>query len=176
VKRLPLLLFALFAFACEDEPSPEPSTQLLARADNWIPVDTSADLFPPADPEGVVCDPSGYAVEDLGVTFEVNTDLCNAITVHQPTLVALAPGDVIDIQVVHEELEAPEPAEARLGLAVDGMIVWEATVPIPGEPGMVEGSITLDRAISSGADLQYHVENHGANSWALSPLTATIVQ
>lgn len=146
----------------------------LAAAEGWVRVtDPATDVFADERPADATCDDAGYSVEPLTQSFEVLTDLCDYLTVRQGTREPLAPGDVVSIQTVHEELQAPSPGEGYLGFALDGVVVWEARVPIPGEAGMQDGEVTIDRALPAGTEMQFHVHNHGANSWELRSVMVT---
>lgn len=97
----------------------------------------------------------------------MDTGWCNFLTVRQPARVDLRRDEVIDLKVWHFDLRAEDPAEATLGLAVEGEPVWEQTVPIPRDAGQVEALIELSRDVPAGAELQFHVDNHGDNQWIL---------
>lgn len=162
---------------CEDEPEPvEPSPVRLAVAEDWVRVtDPAMDVFAAERPPDATCDDAGYLVEPLTQAFEVQTDVCDFLTVRQATREPLAPGDVVSIQTFHYELQAPGPGEGYLGFALDGSVVWEVRVPIPGEAGVLAGEVTIDRALPAGSEMQFHVHNHGANSWELRSVMVTPV-
>lgn len=170
------LLLGLLAVApaCPEEPPPEDTTpRRLADADGWERVvDPAEDVFAAMRPADAVCDDAGYFVDPLSLAFEVDTGLCDYLTVRQPSREALAPGDLVSVNVVHYELSAPEPGEAYVALAIDGVIAWEGA-PIPSAPGMLSGEITIDRALPAGVELQLHVHNHGPNSYELTSVMLT---
>lgn len=172
---LTLPLLALTLAACPEDPPPEdPTPKRLAAPDGWVRVtDPAVDAFAAMRPVDAVCDDAGYFVDPFTQAFEVETELCNYLTVAQPALEALAPGDVVSIQAFHYELSAPAPAEGYLGLAIDGEIAWELAVPIPAPPGPLRGELTIDRALPAGAALQFHVHNHGPNSYELISVMVT---
>ncbi|MEZ4451445.1 MAG: hypothetical protein R3B09_18390 [Nannocystaceae bacterium] len=169
-----LLVLGLGSACPEDPPPEDPTPKRLAAADAWVRVtDPAGDVFAAMRPPEATCDDSGYFVDPFTQTFEVSTDLCDYLTMRQPTLVALGAGDVVSVRAFHYELSAPEAAEGYMALAVDGEIFWEVTVPIPAAPGPMNAEVMIDRDVPAGADLQLHVHNHGPNTWELVSLMAT---
>ncbi len=167
-----IVLLALLVAACPEPAPAEPTA--LAVAEGWVRVtDPAVDVFAAERPPEAVCDDSGYAVEPIEQSFEVRTGVCDYLTVRQGALEPLAPGDVVEIRVAHEELVSPIASEGYVGLAIDGEIVWEGRTPIPGPAGVLKGEVTIERALPEGAELQFHVHNHGANSWALLSVMVT---
>ncbi|MFO7563907.1 MAG: hypothetical protein R6X02_14770 [Enhygromyxa sp.] len=173
----PLLLAALLLSGCPpSEPGPEqPESVTLARYDGWVRVtDPSEDLFADQRPSSAVCDDAGYLFDPLTQTLEVQTELCDYLTVAQPTLVELAPGDEVHVFAYHDLLTAPEPAQGYMALALGDQIEWEYNVAIPGDPGVVEAQFTIDRALPAGTPMQFHVHNHGPNTWELAAVLASV--
>ena len=169
-----LLGLLLAAAACEDDPPPPPATGPLVEleaGERGAAVDE--DVFGAERPAGLVCDPVlGIGTENLGgvEVLELATEFCNYVTLRQPTLRTVAAGDVVVIRIFHYDLTFPAPAEAHLALAIDGEVVWEERVPSPAAAALVSGEITIDRALPVGTELQLHVHNHGANTYALASL------
>lgn len=162
---------------CPSEPTPEDPTPVrLAEAEGWVRVtDPAVDLFADQRPANAVCDDAGYFVDPFAQSLEIETDLCDYLTVRQPSLEPLNPGDVVTIQAFHDVLTAPEPAEGYLGLAIGGELEWAFTVPIPSDVGVIEEEFTIDRALPAGTELQFHVHNHGPNTWELVAVMVTPV-
>lgn len=129
---------------------------------------------PPSDLEVVCPAGDGYGAEALAgwPMFQVFTGACNWATVEQPLLDDIFEGELVRPRVWHFELSAPEPAEGYAAIAIDGVIVWEYTVSIPTESALVDYAWTADRDINAGTPLQFHVNNHGSNSWHLAELNA----
>lgn len=160
--------------ACElpEEPSPEP------REEVWIIDHDAWALTPPArdvyverrPPGGVSCEAEvGYRAELFsGVdAFEIDTGWCNFLTVEQALMVDLRSDEQINLRMWHFELDAAEPAEAFLSVALAGVVVWEERVPIPGESDLIDAIIDVDVDYDEQTQIQFHLDNHGANSWAL---------
>jgi hypothetical protein len=168
---------ALGSSGCQDDPPPEdPVPVRLATAEGWSRVtDPTIDVFAALRPPDATCDDAGYYVEPVTQALEIQTDLCDYLTVTQATLEPLAPGDVVAIRAFHYELQAPQPGEGYLGFALDGRVEWEVHVPIPGEADALGAEIVIDRALPAGTEMQVHVHNHGANSWELRSVMVTPV-
>lgn len=173
---LGLLSLVWAPLACEDEPPPAdpPASPSLVELEAWERVAAvDEDVFGAERPADLVCDEIlGIGTETFGseLVLEINTDFCNYATVRQPSTQALAPGDVVAIRVWHYELTTPAPAQAHLALAIDGEVAWEEHVPSPAEEAFVEGQLTIDRELPAGTELQFHVHNHGANTYDLVSL------
>lgn len=172
-----LLALAVGALACEDVPTPPPevpASASLVELDAWDRVaSVDEDVFGAERPEGLVCDEVlgiGSELFSNGEVLEINTGFCDYATVRQPSQQALAPGDSVSIQVWHYALTTPAPAQAHLALAIDGEVAWEEHVASPAEGAVVEGEIAIDRSVPVGTDLQFHVHNHGDNTYALLAL------
>lgn len=170
-----LLALASGGLACTDDPAPgpePPASPSLVERERWEWVEAiDEDAFGAERPEGLVCDPVlGIGSELFGgaeLVLEIKTDLCNYATVRQASSQALRPGDRLAIRVWHYTLTEPAPAQAHLALAIDDEVVWEEWVPSPADANLVEGEIAIDHDVPAGADLQFHVHNHGANSYDL---------
>lgn len=173
-----LLALAIGALACNDDstsaPEPPASPSLVERELwEWVE-DADEDAFGAERPQGLVCDPVlGIGSELFGgaeLVLEINTDFCNYATVRQPSTQALEAGDSVSIRVWHYELTAAAPAQAHLALAIEGEVVWEEQVPSPAGANVVVGEVAIDRDVPTGTELQFHVHNHGANSYDLLAL------
>lgn len=167
------LLVLLACPAAEPEPvDPEPF--VIATIDGWVRVtDPAADVFAAMRPaDAPPCDETGYGLEQLGLSFEILTGLCDYLTVAQPIIEPLSPGDVVTIRMWHDELQAPTPTEGYAGVALNGVIGWETTVPIPSPYGTMGGEFTVGHDVAAGTMMQYHVHNHGINSWNLLDIEA----
>lgn len=169
------LVLALGVSACETDEEPRGIVRI-AQADGWARVaDVADDVFGAERPPDLVCDEVlGLSVEAFGdgAAFEVDTDACDYLTARQPTLERIVAGDTVWIRVWHHELAAPMPAQGHVALAIDGVVQWETMVPIPSDPGLIEHDLVIDDDIPAGTELQFHVHNHGANTWDLLDVTA----
>ena len=168
------VLVALLAGCPEAPPEPPPEPGPLAVAGGWERVtDPALDVFAAMRPADAVCDDAGYYVDPVVQSIEVQTDVCDYLTMRQASLKPLAPGDVVTVQAFHNELTAATPSEGYFGLALDGAVVWQQTVPIPADAAEMTGELTIERALPAGTELQFHVHNHGPNSWELLSVQVT---
>ena len=141
----------------------------------WQLVPASADPFEGTAPAGEDCvEGDGYLAELFGedMVFSVSTDPCPRLTVEQPLLVNIPKGTWIEGRVWHFELEAESPAAGWVALAIEEELVWSQTVPIPAESGLLMIRWRAAQDHYAGQTIQFHVQNHGKNSWHLIDLNA----
>lgn len=163
-----MLATSLCTLGCPSTPSEPRESVVVARFTAWQRVtDPTRDAFAAMRPPNTPCDPTGVGIEQLGLSFEIKTGLCDYATVAQPMAAALEAGDVLGIRIWHDVLQAPMDTEGFIGLAIDGELVWHETVPIPSDYGTVNADIEIDDDLAEGTDLQIHIHNHGVNSWNL---------
>jgi hypothetical protein len=174
-KQLAFAALALTLAGCpEPPPEPEPEPVAIVNADFWTRVvDPTLDVFADQRPPDAVCDDAGWGVDIFQQSIEVYTDVCDYPTLSQPSLEPIEPGDVVDILAFHYVLTAPEPSEGYMAIAIDGEIVWEVTSAIPNDPVVFEPSFTADRSFPLGSEVQFHVHNHGPNTWELVSVLVT---
>lgn len=154
--------------------APSPPRQLV-DVDAWVQVERGEDPFWPGLPLRVDCDPlMGMGPAPFGAidVFEVSTGWCNWATVEQPLLDDVAAGEMVRPRVWHFELTAPEPAEGYAGVAIEGEILWEYRTPIPAPSALASHGWITETEIPAGTLVQFHVDNHGLNSWNLVEITA----
>ena len=175
VQRSRIALLFLASLGCPEEPPPVDVVPVrLAKPEGWVRVlPPATDVFAAMRPPDATCDDVGYRVDPLVQSFEVQTGVCDYLTVRQPTLEPLEPGDVVSVRAFHYDLVAPTPSEGYLGFALDGVIVWEVREPIPGPPSPLNEDIVIDRALPAGAEMQLHIHNHGENTWELLSVMVT---
>lgn len=153
----------------------------LVEADLWVAVPLDVDPFASWTDEPVSCSPIAGYYPELD-SLEVDTTRCNFVTLAQPLRVALPPGAELEVEVIHFDLAAAEPSEARLALSIasQGIAsqpdagaadsvdpVWERTVAIPGPANRIVDRFTLERGASPGDRILFHLQNHGQNTWRL---------
>ena len=147
----------------------------LAVHSEWAVVPLQEDPFhdiSKADP--AVCGPGRYGSEEGGGTFWFGIDTidCAYITVTQPLLQRLCPGDVVSLRLWHFSLTGASDGY-QVALAFDASVpdIME-TILVP-RPGMLlERAWIVDRHITSASPVLFHLSNHGINSWGLLDVTA----
>lgn len=160
----------------DTDEGPSPSGPLLDH-EAWEDLPLAEDPLPTHQPETVECTVAGWYVEN-GRT-EIDTNFCNYLALRQPLLADVAAGDPLVLEFFYFDLVAPEPASAHIAALLDGQILWEQTIDIPMDE---DGSgafaaadfLTLEFdapvGAQAGAELSFHLHNHGQNTWTLSDL------
>ena len=171
-----LLLIALLGLACagSEEPLDDGVVDLIDNT-AWVQVDAVDDIFAdrPADP---ACPPDAPSVEPFGAyreTLELNTNTCAYFAGRQPLQADILAGDTLILEYYHFALTAPGPAEAHVALAVNGEILFEDMIPIPaGISGFLRPGIIATEDISAGVPVDFHLHNHGDNTYGLLRFSA----
>jgi hypothetical protein len=146
-----------------------PSWRSLARNEAWQPDLPEDDPLPEHRPAQVECD-HGWALESGGI--EVRTDQCNYLSLQQPLLAAIEPGDPLHLELWWQTLASVEPAQGHLALFVDDELLWEELVPLPGPADARSLEFPSPLRAPAGATLTLHLHNHGYNAWHFHELSA----
>lgn len=117
-------------------------------------------------PAAVNCITQSVTAE--GDALEVATDECDYVTLVQPIDPDLMACDVFHASVAHYPLVAEGPATAHVALMLGETLIWERSVPIPGDAAVYEVLHRPEAPIPRGTNLYFHLHNHGANDWYLS--------
>lgn len=182
--RRQLLLLAVHVLACDaaaddaaastgDVEPAEPRQLVDAYA--WVVAPDERDLFLADKPEAIECPAiDGFEPVDFGgyPAFEVHTEFCNYITVEQPLLDDVAAGEYVNVRMWHFDLRAPEPAMGYTAVSIEGEVRWEYEVAIPADGALASYGWVTDHDLAAGTFVQFHVHNHGINSWNLIEITA----
>ncbi len=139
----------------------------LAHMDRWEPESADDDPLPEHRPDHVECE--GWYPEAGGL--EVDTGACSYLSLQQPLLTAIEPGDSLRVQLWWQTLASVEPATGHLALLVDGELLWEELVPIPGPAAARSLEFPSPLGAPAGAALTFHLHNHGYNTWHLHELS-----
>jgi hypothetical protein len=169
-------LVLTLATACDDgdadEPGDAPVSQLyaeprpLVHAQDWTATAPEDDPLAEHRPAETICPTSAWA-DEFG-TLEVSTSACNYFSVEQALAEPLEIGDELRVQVWWQSLIAIPPAIGHLALLIDGELVWEAHVEIPGASDARSIRFASPVAAEPGATVTFHLHNHGANTWTLA--------
>jgi len=157
----------------------------------WVPTDAGEEFFGtppdgatcPLIPEGDCPEPDGQCItipqgSDCVVSFipecfdpftvlSVYTEVCNWITLEQPSLRAIRAGDEIEIRAFHFALNAPFGGEARISLTVGDEMIFDETVLIPQQSASISRTWTATQDFEVGTPMLFHVNNHGNNEYLL---------
>lgn len=158
--------------ATAEEPAAPPRSSPVTLIDQnlWRLAEASEDPLPAHRPEEVRCVMGGGVTFEQGA-LEINTDLCNYATLVQPAQTHIQRGEVIRVVGWNQGLFADPPAEAHLALLADGVVLWEATLPVPGPAEVYTPEVVAPQDFPAGVPLVLHVHNHGANSYYFVTVT-----
>jgi len=162
----------MLAAACgeaqpDDTPAPRPPLEI--DAESWQSAAASEDPFVAEEPGRVRCSPFAFRLE--AGWLEVSTVDCNYATLVHHFAEEVLAGDVIRGEVAWATLASLKPAIGTLAFATADLgVLWSHEVSIPGNAGIVSVELTFARGAPAGTALYFHVQNHGYNTWQLSPL------
>jgi hypothetical protein len=167
-----LSLALLAACACsapfESAPAGDATSTSLIDMTAWRALPAAADPLAEHRPERVSCPSAAWRLE--AGQLEVQTGVCNYFAVDQPSLLPLASGDRLKLEVWHEALDASEPAMAHVALLLGSELLVEADVAIPSEARLHTLEVGVKAAAPAGTPLVLHLHNHGFNSWTFESL------
>jgi hypothetical protein len=174
--RLSVLTVSMGFVACAAEPtqggdSAQPTPVSLLEPLALVPVEATDDPLAEHRPDDVDCPAAAWGEEGGG--FEVQTGVCAYAAFDQPLSVELGAGDLIEISVWHDTLDASEPADGHVAVLLGGRVLWEETVAIPAPSAALDAAVILDATPSPGARLGLHLHNHGYNSWRFVEVQVT---
>ena len=168
VRLLPLLLLLLAG--CQRE-----EADLLDHA-AWTDVVAADDPFEDR-PAAVDCAPLSWRPEDLGGenSLEIDTTGCDYLALTQDSLVDVAAGESLEVRLWHADLLAPDAAEAHAAIRLNGVLIWETRLQIPGGsealPAALEiGTWEADADVPAASRVDLHLHNHGQNAYNLIQL------
>jgi len=140
--------------------------QELIDNEMWEFVRAEDDPFEDFRESDSTCNPLGVMVE-AGV-LEVQTDVCDFVTVTQAAKVKARKGHLLDILAYHSALFSDPESTGYIAIQIGGSIVWEQSVSIPGDADVYANTMAVFPDINVGTPIYFHVHNHGANSWKLA--------
>jgi len=167
---------------CRGEPGPACSGQepfeSLARVADWQRTEVGADPFASHQPAMPSCPPDAAYAE--ATWFEVDTGLCNYVTVQQPIAFSLGAGAGLEVVLTHSDLIGAEPFDAHAALRVGDEDVWELVRHV--EPPMdgvssvpyetIVEQVRVEAPAAAGTPIYFHLHNHGDNTWNLIAVEA----
>lgn len=136
----------------------------------WTQIDAAGDPLAEHRPTAVECGLGGWYLEDE--SLEVDTNLCNYLALAQPSLATITEGRGVRLGFYYFNLVAPDPALAHIAMLVDGQLLWEREVEIPGDAQVLELEFESPLSAPLGAEVVFHLHNHGQNTWVLQNLSA----
>jgi len=140
----------------------------LIDVNDWAMQSATDDTYSAHRPAEVNCPDNSWYNEDGAL--EVETGFCNYLSLAQPSKTALAKGNSLHLVLWHGNLSFAEPAQAHVAITIDGHTAWEETVKIPSEADIYDVRIPIDFDAPAGSKVEYHLHNHGYNTWTLLQL------
>lgn len=152
--------------------SPLAESLQLIDANDWVVQSAAEDRFSSHRPADVNCPDNSWYNEDGAL--EVETGFCNYLSVAQPSKAALVKGDSLHLVLWHGDLafDTPEPVQAHVAITIDGQTVWQEYVKIPADADIYDVRIPINFDAPIGSKVEYHLHNHGYNTWTLLQLEA----
>ena len=138
--------------------------------EQWATVELDDDPLADHRPAEITCTVAGWFVENEAL--EINTNYCNYLAIGQPSLAAVTEGRTVELVFYHFNLVAPEPALAHLAIVLDGALLWEQDIEIPGSALVYQHEFAAPFSAPAGSPLIFHLHNHGQNTWALLSISA----
>ena len=160
----PAFWCALGGIGCTPIRDPGPLVDLF----NWMEASSDEDPFEDR-PDNVECPPSSRVIEtEDGRSFlEIDTGLCDYITLRQDSLMTLLPGDRLTFEWGHRELNAGEKdfATGHMAFWVDQTSIEDVEVEIPAVEARYTVEVDIQDEVEAGSPVWLHLHNHGANQW-----------
>ncbi len=152
--------------------APEPTYQTLVALDGWSSVSRSDDPFVEDVAAAPACVGPGFYLEQQYHWLEIDTGLCNWVTLSGGADSAVAKGQMLQLTVSHYDLTAAAPAEAELGLTLDDCEAWSKTIPIPSEAAVYKEQFASPCGLPERGSVLFHLNNHGQNTYQLQDLSS----
>jgi len=165
------LVLALGCSGARHDPAPKQQLQALVALEGWSPVGRGDDPFIEGSEEAPACVGPGFRVESEDEWVEIDTGLCNWVTLIQPALVDVDEGATIELDFSHYDLGAAEPTKAELKLRLGDCDAWSKSIPIPSAAQVYEEQQASPCPISAGDPVLFHLRNHGQNTYQLKSIS-----
>lgn len=149
----------------EDDTGGTEMAQSLIDAADWKIQEASSDSLSQHRPAVVDCPANSWYEEDGAL--EVETGYCNYLSATQPIKASVNKGDNIHVVLWHGQLRFDQPEEAHVAISLDGTIIWEDEIEIPNDGGIYDITVPSTVSAKIGDIVEYHLHNHGYNTWTL---------
>jgi hypothetical protein len=136
----------------------------------WSNYPPELDPLASHQPDAIDCNIAGWFIERGSI--EVSTGDCNYLLVEHPAQLAVAKGSPVQMELVHFDLGAPEPATAHVAILFGDEVQWELEIPIPSSAYVYKETFIATRDLDVGEPVRLHLHNHGQNTWVLESLYA----
>jgi mono/diheme cytochrome c family protein len=140
----------------------------LIDVNDWAVQAAADDSHASHRPAAVECPDNSWYNEDGAL--EVETGFCNYLSVSQGSKAALGQGDNLHLVLWHGNLAFEQKATAHVAITIAGKTVWQEEVEIPTDANIYDLRIPIDFDAPAGSKVEFHVHNHGYNTWTLLQL------
>ncbi len=144
------------------------SSSNLVDVDSWSPRSVGNDTLASHRPVSVDCPANSWGNEDGAM--EVETGYCNYLSLSQPSQTTVSSGDSLHLVLWHGDLAFEQRATAHVAITIAGELVWEEEVDIPTKADIYDLRVPLNFDAPEGSDVEFHLHNHGYNTWTLLKL------
>jgi len=151
-----------------DDGTTDDTREALISVEDWQMQSAAEDSLAAHRPAQVSCPDNAWYEEDGAI--EVETGYCNYLSLAQPAKAPVNKGDNIHLVLWHGQLRFDEPAEAHVAVSIGGQLVWEDSIEIPNKGGVYDITVPSTIAAAEGETIEYHLHNHGYNTWTLLTL------
>ena len=164
-----LLLIALAGPACSDNVAPRTGRISVVTYDKWQVVPRAGDPWAVRLTADDTC--SEAAIDTKRQALEIDTDYCPWVTVRQPLQTEIRQGETVRFIFMHTYLFSEPPARAVAELRIGGERYWQMDVAMPQHEAVHKPTWKAAREVAAGTLVEFHVHNHGDNSYAFIDLT-----
>jgi hypothetical protein len=164
-----LLVLEVTHLSCAgQEPVPE-GPRVLSPLTGLAPTSAERDSFSGHRPDSIECsDLAGWYMEEG--QLEVDTGACNYLSLVEPAALDAPAGTGVTTEISYFDLTSSEPAVAHVALLANGVVMWERMIPVPAAADVLSLSFDLPVDVAVGDPIEFHLHNHGQNTWNLSPI------
>ena len=167
------MLFLFFSCHAETDTGVLLQPELI-ELQQWQPVDAQQDPLPDHQPQQTNCQLTAFTLEEG--YLEIKTDDCNYISVNFTVLQDVPAETPIRSVIFHEDLWAPEPAQAHVAWIFPDGIFWEQDISIPSTSSFHLHEAELSTELKKGDKIHFHLHNHGMNTWNVIALNRLDVE
>jgi mono/diheme cytochrome c family protein len=151
-----------------EEAASNTAVESLIDVAGWQPQSAADDTWTDHRPAQFECPDNAWFEEDGAL--EVETGYCTYFSVAQPSKAEINKGDEIHLVLWHGQLRFDEPTEAHVAVTIKGEVIWEDNIEIPNAGGVYDISVPSTVSAAAGETVEFHLHNHGYNSWTLLTL------
>lgn len=166
----------LLALGCGDHDEPkgtEMPTSFFALVEHsdWSGVPRVKDPFNVDGAAPPACESAGYRIDGDRGWLEIDTGQCSWVTLSAAARSPLAKGQELRLELSHFELEADEPADARVELAFADCTAYSKTIPVPSEAKLYVERFDSPCTLEAEGRMLLHLHSEVPNTYQLRGLS-----